>query len=78
MSDSKSLETFKALVDDAFWDAPLNVRQNKARTIDRGVLLAQRYVDRVVVCDDGSGDLMGEIAETTCFYVSICMDRYGV
>ena len=33
MSDSKSLETFKALVDDAFRNAPLNVRQNKAAAI---------------------------------------------
>jgi len=51
---------------------------NKERTIGRVVLLAQRYVDRVVVCDDGSRDLLGEIAETTCFYVSIFMDLYGV
>ena len=78
MNDSKTLEIYKALVDDAFWDAPLNVRQNKARTIGGVVLLAQRYVDRVVVCDDDSGDLTGEIAETTCFYVSICMDLCGV
>ena len=33
MSDSKSLDTFKALVDDAFRGAPLNVRQNKAAAI---------------------------------------------
>ena len=33
MSESKSLETFKALVDDAFRDAPLNLRQDKAAAI---------------------------------------------
>jgi len=33
------------------------------KTIARVVLQAQRYVDRVVVCDDGSGDLTAEIAE---------------
>lgn len=27
------------------------------------VLLTRRYVDRIVVCDDGSGDLTGDIAE---------------
>ena len=32
MSDSKSLDTFKAL-DEAFRDSPLNVRQNKAAAI---------------------------------------------
>ncbi|MCJ7574186.1 glycosyltransferase [Candidatus Bathyarchaeota archaeon] len=34
------------------------------------VVQAEKYVDRVVVCDDGSRDLTGAIAETTCFYVS--------
>jgi len=33
MSESKNLETFKALVDDAFGDTPLNLRQNKAAAI---------------------------------------------
>ena len=33
MSDSKSLETFKALVDDAFRDTTLNPRQSKAAAI---------------------------------------------
>ena len=32
------------------------------RNIGRVVLLTRKYVDRVVVCDDGSVDLMGEIA----------------
>lgn len=36
---------------------------NEERSIGRAVLVAQRYVARVVVCDDGSSDLTGEIAE---------------
>ena len=36
-----------------------------------------RYVDGVVVCDDGSGDLAGEIAEATAFYVSRLMIGSG-
>jgi glycosyltransferase involved in cell wall biosynthesis len=36
---------------------------NEERTIASVVVRALRYVDRVVVCDDGSGDLTGEIAE---------------
>lgn len=36
---------------------------NEERTIARVVLLAKRHVDRVVVCNDGSTDLTGEIAE---------------
>ena len=36
---------------------------NEEKTIARVVLQAQRYVDRVVVCDDGSRDLTAEIAE---------------
>jgi glycosyltransferase involved in cell wall biosynthesis len=43
---------------------------NEEATIARVFLMAERYVDRVVVCDDGSRDLTGAIAETTCFYVS--------
>jgi len=35
---------------------------NEEKTIARVVLLAQKYVDCVVVCDDGSGDLIGEVA----------------
>jgi len=35
---------------------------NEERMIARVVLLAKRYVDKVVVCDDGSGDLTGEVA----------------
>jgi len=36
---------------------------NEERGIAKVVLLAQRYVDRVVVCDDGSTDMTAEIAE---------------
>ncbi len=36
---------------------------NEERTIARVVLEAQRYANVVVVCDDGSDDLTGEIAE---------------
>jgi glycosyltransferase involved in cell wall biosynthesis len=36
---------------------------NEEKTIAKVVLLAQKHVDKVVVCDDGSGDLTGEIAE---------------
>jgi len=35
---------------------------NEEKTIARVVLQAQRHVDRVIVCDDGSTDLTGEIA----------------
>jgi len=35
---------------------------NEERTIGGVVVRALKYVDRVVVCDDGSGDLMGAIA----------------
>jgi len=36
---------------------------NEEKTIAKVVLKAQRFVDRVVVCDDGSDDMTGEIAE---------------
>lgn len=36
---------------------------NEEKTIARVVLGAQRFVDKVVVCDDGSNDLTAEIAE---------------
>lgn len=36
---------------------------DEEQAIARVVLLAQRYVSAVVVCDDGSGDLTGEVAE---------------
>ena len=35
---------------------------NEERTIGGVVVRALKYVDRVVVCDDGSGDLTGAIA----------------
>ena len=36
---------------------------NEEKTIARVVLEAQRFVDKVVVCDDGSSDLTADIAE---------------
>jgi len=36
---------------------------NEERTIAKVVIGAQKYADAVVVCDDGSSDLTGEIAE---------------
>jgi len=36
---------------------------NEERTIAKVVLEAQKYADKVVVCDDGSTDMTGEIAE---------------
>ena len=36
---------------------------NEEKTIAKVVLLAQRHVDKVVVCDDGSKDMTAEIAE---------------
>jgi len=36
---------------------------NEEKTIARVIVEAQRYVDKVIVCDDGSKDLTGEIAE---------------
>ena len=41
---------------------------NEERTIARVVVQTKRFVDCVVVCDDGSGDLTGEVAEATCLY----------
>jgi glycosyltransferase involved in cell wall biosynthesis len=35
---------------------------NEERTIARVVIEVERYVDRVIVCDDGSTDMTGEIA----------------
>jgi glycosyltransferase involved in cell wall biosynthesis len=36
---------------------------NEERTIARVIIEARRYADKVIVCDDGSIDLTGEIAE---------------
>jgi glycosyltransferase involved in cell wall biosynthesis len=36
---------------------------NEEKTIARVIIEAQKYVDKVIVCDDGSKDLTGEIAE---------------
>ena len=42
---------------------------NEERSIARVVLEARRYVDRVIVCDDGSTDMTGEIAEALGAFV---------
>jgi glycosyltransferase involved in cell wall biosynthesis len=36
---------------------------NEEKTIAKVVLKAKKYVDKVIVCDDGSTDMTGEIAE---------------
>jgi len=36
---------------------------NEEKTIAKVILLAQKYVDKVIVCDDGSTDMTAEIAE---------------
>lgn len=36
---------------------------NEEKTIARVIIEAQKYVDKVLVCDDGSTDLTGEIAK---------------
>lgn len=36
---------------------------NEEKNLARVVLLAQRHVDKVIVCNDGSSDLTGEIAK---------------
>lgn len=36
---------------------------NEEKTIAKVILLAQRHVDKVIVCDDGSTDMTGEIAK---------------
>jgi len=37
---------------------------NEEKTIAKMVLLSQKYVDKVLVCDDGSSDMTKEIAES--------------
>lgn len=36
---------------------------NEEKTIAKAILQAQKHVDKVIVCDDGSSDLTGEIAQ---------------
>ncbi|MEM2294019.1 MAG: glycosyltransferase family 2 protein, partial [Nitrososphaerota archaeon] len=36
---------------------------NEERTVAKMVILAQKHVDKIIVCDDGSSDLTSEIAE---------------
>ena len=38
---------------------------NEEKTIAKMVLLAQKYVDKVVVCDDGSSDMTADIAKVS-------------
>jgi len=44
---------------------------NEERTIARVVLQTKKYVDCVVVCDDGSGDLTSEVAEALVMWIKI-------
>ncbi len=50
---------------------------DEERGIGAVVVRAREYVDRVLVCDDGSGDLTGAVAENACFYVSTLMISRG-
>ena len=36
---------------------------NEEKTIAKVILKARKYVDKVIVCDDGSTDMTAEIAE---------------
>lgn len=36
---------------------------NEEKTIAKVIVLAQRHVDKVIICDDGSTDMTGEIAK---------------
>ena len=36
---------------------------NEENTIAKIILKTQKYVDKVIVCDDGSTDMTGEIAQ---------------
>ncbi len=36
---------------------------NEEKTIAKVVMLTEKFVDRVIVCDDGSTDMTGDIAE---------------
>ena len=48
------------------------------RTIGGVVIRAMKYVDRVVVCDDGSGDLMGEIPWMVEYARRVCLWEWNV
>ena len=37
---------------------------NEDKTIARVILQTRKYVDKIIVCDDGSNDMTGEIAES--------------
>jgi glycosyltransferase involved in cell wall biosynthesis len=36
---------------------------NEEKTIAKVIIKTQKYVDKVIVCDDGSKDMTSEIAE---------------
>jgi cellulose synthase/poly-beta-1,6-N-acetylglucosamine synthase-like glycosyltransferase len=68
-TDGQNLLTKKDVIDFQFAESTLSPKTpfvvacipafNEEGTIARVVLMAERYVDRVVVCDDGSRDLTG-------------------
>ncbi len=51
---------------------------NEEATIARVVLLAERYVDQVFVCDDGSTDMSGIIAEAWAPWWSFMRRIWGM
>jgi cellulose synthase/poly-beta-1,6-N-acetylglucosamine synthase-like glycosyltransferase len=48
---------------------------NEEKTIAKVVLLAQKHVDKVIVCDDGSTDMTGEIASKLARATTCCGSR---
>lgn len=50
---------------------------NEEKTIAKIALLCKKYVDEVLVCDDGSTDMTGEIATTVGAYVIYQEKRSG-
>jgi len=72
-TDGQNLLTKKDVIDFQFAESTLSPKTpfvvacipafNEEATIARVVLLAERHVDQVFVCDDGSTDMTGNIAE---------------
>jgi glycosyltransferase involved in cell wall biosynthesis len=63
-----SITLQKHPIEDSFWDFPVKVlaampAYNEEMFIAKTILVAQQYVDRVLVVDDGSTDATGEIAQ---------------